>query len=287
MLGLLFALASGVFETLVWVQLKGAQKRGTPLPVLFGVGTLLYALMSLALLPFADLSKLTPTMWMLSAVSAAINVIGWYFMLKAIERLEVSILGSFAGVYTVFAVLAGALTLGEWPSPLGWAGILLVFFGLQLVDRFKLVTDRRQLWKNPGVQVRLAAIAAWVIEVYFVKEGVVLAGPVNFHLLRNGFLLLFALPLMYALDARAFRRFAGKPWLWGQAAVWAFSRNAQIFTSLVAISLTFVGYASAVMNTNILWTLALGHFMLGEKRVREKLVACGVITLGAVLVSLA
>ncbi|HIH15844.1 MAG TPA: hypothetical protein HA252_00375 [Candidatus Diapherotrites archaeon] len=109
----------------------------------------------------------------------------------------------------------------------------------------------------------------------------------NFHLLRNGFLLLFALPLMYALDARAFRRFAGKPWLWGQAAVWAFSRNAQIFTSLVAISLTFVGYASAVMNTNILWTLALGHFMLGEKRVREKLVACGVITLGAVLVSLA
>ena len=135
-----YALMSAVCAALVAILARAGVKPGVQ-SVDANVGTMLRSVvMTLFLLAFITatrgwdkLPKLTSRPVVMLVLAGLAGAASWLFYFNALRRADVSHVAPIDKLSTVIAVVLAVVLLGERPTALNWAGVVLMLAGAYLV----------------------------------------------------------------------------------------------------------------------------------------------------------
>ena len=253
-----------------------------PVPILLG-----------ALIPFVDFAEVPPAAWQLLAATGVVHALYLYWMSRAFEHGDLSLVYPIARSTPAFLPLASFPLLGEVPSPLGALGIGVVVMGVWLVHGVR--RWRAELLREPAAFFAFLTLAATVayslIDKAAMRElaGAPWSSPVPraivYSLLLSTAHMLFFGPLVLrARGVAALRRTFGREF--GKATAATFISFAGYTLILKAMETSLVSYIVAVRQSSVLFALVLGVWILRERPERERVFGALLTVGGVALIAL-
>ncbi len=248
------------------------------------------------LLPFALATSLArgwptlkPGFWAWCLAFGVCQTISTLALSKALKLSEISLVTALWKVSLLILLGMAWLTIGETPSALGVAGVLLSATGVYLLNVSRahvspwapllvLVTDR-------GQRYTLLAALFYAPSVITIKQAILASDTPTGTLGGYAAASLLVTPLALWTSARHFAA-VGRHWrdfvaLGLFAALTTMSQG-------VAYTLTLSSYVEAVKQVEILFAMAVGIVAFGEaQRVRESASGAVVMLVGMMLLALA
>ena len=208
---------------------------------------------------------------------------------KALKLSEISLVTALWKVSLLVLLGMGWVTIGEHPSPLGIAGVLLSALGVYLLN---ISRARLGFWKpltvlvtDRGQRFTLLAAVLYAPSVITIKQAILASNAAMGTL--GGYLAASAIMTPIAVATSA-RHFAKLPHYWKEFVALG------VFAALTTISqghaytLTLSSYVEAVKQVEILFAMVIGVLAFGEaQRVRESALGAVVMLVGMVLLALA
>lgn len=116
------------------------------------------ALVSLFVLPWRDLSQLKAEFWLYSVAGGIIGSLGNAYIIKALEKGELSVLGPINAYKSVVGMLVAFILVGELPNAYGLAGIVLIILGSYVVLSHSGQAFSWSVIAQPAIRYRLLAL---------------------------------------------------------------------------------------------------------------------------------
>jgi len=188
----------------------------------------------------------------------------------------------------VLGLLLAIVLLGEVPTVSGLIGVALIvagsYFVIDRVPGQTHTTAFRQFTREPGVQLRFAALICSATESIFLKRALLLSSPITTFLLWTVFC--FALAAIGAVLRRrdlaaGVARLKGE---WSTCAWLAVTTGLMQLTTLLTFGALQVGYSLALFQLSTLITVYLGHHYFQERNIRRRLFGSLVMVIGAMLI---
>ena len=222
----------------------------------------------------------------LAAVVLAVG--GYVFLWYALRSADLSVLGPINAYKAVLGLLLAVFLLGEVPTVAGLLGVALIVAGSYFViDRVPGQVHGSafgRFTREPGVQLRFAALICSATESIFLKRALLLSSPITTFFLWT--VLCFAVA---ALAAALLRR-GGTAEVTRLKSEWRTYWWLAVTTGLmqVATLMTFgrlqVGYSLALFQLSTLITVYLGHRYFAEQNIRRRLLGSLIMVIGAMLI---
>jgi drug/metabolite transporter (DMT)-like permease len=268
-------------------QKQLAQRSAAPLLIIAATHGLLTVL-ALPLLAGMPLGALGVAFWgnMLTAVVLA--VAGYVFLWYALRSTDLSVLAPINAYKAVLGLLLGVVLIGEVPTLFGLIGVALIVAGSYFViDRASGQAHGsafRQFTREPGVQLRFAALACSATESVFLKRALLLSSPITAFLIWTVFC--FALAAITAVILRngvvaEVTRFRSE---WRTLLWLTVTTGLMQLTTLVTLGKLQVGYSLALFQLSTLISVYLGHRYFQERNIRRRLLGSLVMVTGAILI---
>jgi drug/metabolite transporter (DMT)-like permease len=232
------------------------------------------------------LPAIGPEFWWALLVSGGINALASILYIKAIKQSDLSVTVPLVTVTPLFLLATSPLIVGEFPNLGGVAGIVLIVLGsymLNIRERHRgYLAPFRALLSQPGPKLMLVVAFIWSISGTVDKIGVLNSSPIFWAFAVRLFIAITLLPVMLR------RPRPTTPMLpadrWQLLAVGFFAALTVIFQN-TAITLTLVAYVIAIKRTSAVMSVLFGHFILGEKNLRERLLGATIMVLGVVVIT--
>ena len=208
---------------------------------------------------------------------------------SAYEKGDLSLVYPLARSAPIIFVLIGAmLFLGEIPSEIGMAGMTLIILGcyaLHLDSLRALFQPLKSLNSKPS---QLALLTAGFISLYSLIDRVGIEYVQIFHYIYLVFVFMFVFYTPFILVRRD---------KWEIKAEWASNRRNILivaflcfftfFLVLIAMSLAKLSYVVALRQLSIIFSVALGTWVLKEEHGDIRLTASVLIFVGSFLIAIA
>jgi len=239
--------------------------------------------------PEIAISPLSSAFWVHALIVSLLAVLGNVFLVKALRTGDLSVLGPINAYKSVVSIVFGIILLNEIPSPSGLLGVGLIVLGSYLV----LGADQRgkrfslDLFRQPEIQLRVAALICSAIEAVFIKKTMLLSSPLITFVFWC--LLSFVLSLGWVLLSlreqwkEQFRLLVTEKRLYLALFL---SVGLMQFSTNVAFGGTQVGYALALFQTSALLSVLFGYQFFKERNIALKLIGASIMIAGAVLITL-
>ncbi|MBL7770086.1 MAG: EamA family transporter [Flavipsychrobacter sp.] len=249
-----------------------------------------YLLLSIACIPavlYLGGFTFSTEFWLYSIAGGLAGAAGNAFLVKALERGELSVLGPINAYKSIVGILTGMLLLQEYPNYAGILGILLIIGGSYYVLDSPGEPFSLRLFRKKEIQYRLLALVLTGIEAVFIKR-VMLASSTEWAFISWCFFgalfsLLLLLVLKIPVTTALFNRKNGSLKLAGLLVV---SVGAMQLSTIFVLDKMPVGYALALFQLSIIVTVWLGHRIFGEANLRQKLIGSIIMLIGSVLILL-
>jgi drug/metabolite transporter (DMT)-like permease len=248
------------------------------------------------LLPFAlaacaigGFPRLQPGFWTWCVLFGVCQTLSTLALSKALKASEISLVTALWKVSLLVLLAMAWVTIGEHPTRLGVAGVLLSALGVYLLNIARarispwaplavLVTDR-------GQRYTLLAALLYAPSVITIKQAILASNAAMGTF--GGYLI--ASVIMTALAARtSARHFAHVPRYWKTFVALGLFAALTTISQGRAYTLTLSSYVEAVKQVEILFAMAIGVLVFGEaQRVRQSALGAVVMLLGMVLLALA
>jgi len=248
------------------------------------------------LLPFAlatcvvgGFPTLKPGFWSWCLAFGVCQTLSTLALSKALKLSEISLVTALWKVSLLILLGMAWVTIGEHPSALGVAGVLLSAAGVYLLNIRRarlspwaplavLVTDR-------GQRYTLLAALFYAPSVITIKQAILASNAAMGTF--GGYLVASVLVSVLALRTSA-RHFRAVPRHWKEfVALGLFAALTTILQGK-AYTMTLSSYVEAVKQVEILFAMAVGVFVFGEaQRVRESAVGALAMLAGMILLALA
>ena len=268
-------------------QKQLAQRSVEPLLIIVATHGLLtvVALPLLLILPFGLLGV---DFWTNLLTAVLLAVAGNVTLVYALRSADLSVLGPINAYKAVLSLILAAVLIGEVPSLLGLGGVSLIVAGsLLVIDRVAGETRGvavRQFMREPGVQLRVAALICSATEAVFLKRALLLSSPLTTFLLWAVLGLPVAGTAVVVLRGgiAAGRSSLRREW---RTCVWlAATTGLMQLTTLLTFATLQVGYSLALFQLSTLLTVYLGHRYFQERNLRRRLLGSLVMVIGAILI---
>lgn len=254
------------------------------------VNFLTYFLLALAcavLLIFIPWPGLSQEFWFYSGLGGVFGALGNSFLVKALQRGELSVLGPINSYKSVVGMISAILLLGETPNLCGLLGIFLIIYGSYWVldtteERFSFA-----LLKRKDIQFRLWAMILTAIEAVLVKK-VILSSSLTFAFISwcvFGAFFSFLLLRIYELDIKKELGNILDTDMSQYVYLVLCIGIMQLATNYVLKHME-VGYALSLFQLSTIVSVLLGHRIFKELEIRKKLVGSLIMILGSVLIIL-
>ena len=254
------------------------------------VNFLTYLLLALVCIPFAftvQWRALPFNFWLYSILGGMVGALGNGFLVRALQRGDLSVLGPINSYKSVVSIIVGVFLLGEVPGLWGLLGIGLIVYGSYFVldatdERFSLA-----LLKRPEIQYRLWALLLTAIEAVFTKKYIqassVMVATIGWCCFGALFAVVFL--FVYRVDINnGIRKIslndAGKYVL-----LLACVGTMQLTTNYAFAHMP-VGYALSLFQLSVIISVLLGHRIFGEQDIRKKLIGSFIMIAGSVIIIL-
>jgi drug/metabolite transporter (DMT)-like permease len=247
------------------------------------------------LLPFAALGvafKGVPPVhagfWALAAAFGVVQSLGTLSLSKALKVADISLVTALWKISVLILVVWGYLVLGERPSALGLAGVLVSVTGVYLLNvhrsRISVWAPLASLVQDAGQRWTVLAGIGYAVAVVLIKQMALLSDPVFAVLIGYVFCSAFITPYALVTSAAHFRQ-VGRYWksFVGMGAAGTLST----WFGTTAYTMTVSAYVEAVKQVEILLALAIGYLIFQEgARIRLIWAGTVVIMVGMVLLKL-
>lgn len=231
--------------------------------------------------------------WSDAVAAAVLAVSGNALLVAALKRSDLSLLGPVNAYKAVVSLGLAAVLVGEVPTALGLAGVLLILGGSALVIERGRHGARggplRHFFTDPGVRLRLAALVLSATEAVFLKRALHAAPP------AATFLVWCVLGLAVAGPAAAV--LLGPAGLERERSRWRGSRPTYLslaattavmqLTTLLTFGVLQVGYSLALFQLSSLVSVVLGWRYFDERHAPRRLAGAAVMVAGAVAIVMA
>jgi uncharacterized membrane protein len=247
------------------------------------------------ILPFAFLGVLAngwptlqPGVWLYCLLFAVVQIAGTQCLALALNAAEISLVTALWKLSLLLLVIWGVLTLGESPSALGLAGVIVSVTGMYLLNveraRVSPWAPLIALVRDPGQRYTLGAAFFFAPSVILIKKIALLSSPTFAVFMGYVFCSAIITPFAIYRSGRHFRQI-GKHW-WSFMALGAFAAIST-WLGTTAYTMTVSSYVEAVKQLEVLMALAIGYLVFGEGA-RIKLIwpGCVVMVIGLVLLML-
>lgn len=240
-----------------------------------------YALVAFAALPLLPWREnLGLGFWGLCMASGALGAAGNYFLVRALEIGDLSVLGPINSYKAVVGIVFGAALLGEIPDFSGFAGVILIICGSFLLVG-KTAKFSAAFFGDKSVRFRFYALFFAACEAVFLKK-IILESSVGAAFAAWAvFGAAFSLPLACgggfsraSFSARSALLFAG---IAVSIGVMQYATNA-VFANIQ------VGYALALFQLSGVLSVFLGALFFGEKNITRKFAGSLIMCSGAALI---
>ncbi len=207
---------------------------------------------------------------------------------KALKLSQISLVTALWKV-SLLILLGMGVTIGEYPSALGVAGVLLSASGVYLLNvrsaRISPLAPLRVLFTDRGQRYTLLAALLYAPSVITIKQAILASntavGTFGTYLAAS----LVVTPLALTTSARHFK---AVPRYWKEFIALGLFAALTTLSQGKAYTLTLSSYVEAVKQIEILFAMGIGVVAFGEgKKVRESALGAGVMLLGMVLLALA
>jgi drug/metabolite transporter (DMT)-like permease len=207
---------------------------------------------------------------------------------KALKLSQISLVTALWKV-SLLILLGMGVTIGERPSALGVAGVLLSASGVYLLNvrsaRVSPLAPLRVLFTDRGQRYTLLAALLYAPSVITIKQAILASntavGTFGTYLAAS----LVVTPLALTTSARHFR---AVPRHWKEFVALGLFAALTTLSQGKAYTLTLSSYVEAVKQVEILFAMAIGVLAFGEgQKVRESALGAVVMLLGMVLLALA
>jgi uncharacterized membrane protein len=286
---LLFVLARIVANPLSNLfQKQLTQRSGSPL---FIIGVV-YALLTIACLPVLLFRPwlawpLAWELWANMLVCAGLAVASNVLLVYALKTTDLSVLGPINAYKAIVSLVLGIFLIGERPTALGAAGMLLILAGSYFVVDTDLAHPRRnafvRFFAERGIQLRFAALGLSATEAVFLKKAILLSSPVT------TFVLWCTLGLPIAAVALLLKgQTAGQAVIVRQHArtylALAITTGLMQLTTVLTFGRLQVGYSLALFQLSAVVSVFLGYRYFQETHLRERLFGSIVMVAGAAMI---
>jgi drug/metabolite transporter (DMT)-like permease len=268
-------------------QKQLAQRSADPLVTIVATHGLLTVL-ALAVLAGMPVGALGLDFWANILTAVVLAVAGYVFLWYALKSTDLSVLGPINAYKAVLGLLLAVVLIGELPNLFGLIGVALIVAGSYFViDRVPGQRHRiafRQFTREPGVQLRFAALTCSATEAVFLKRALLLSSPITTFLVWT--VLCFAVAAAAAVLLRrdvvtAVTRIKSE---W-RTVLWLAATTALMqLTTLLTFGKLQVGYSLALFQLSTLVTVYLGHRWFRERNIRRRLLGSLVMVVGAMLI---
>jgi drug/metabolite transporter (DMT)-like permease len=252
-----------------------------------------HALLTVSCLPFVvvlnPLADLAREVWANMVVCASLAVAGNVLLVYALKSTDLSILGPINAYKSVVSLVLGIFLIGELPTAMGVAGIILILAGSYLVVDRDVTEPRRnafvEFFRERGIQLRFAALGLAATEAVFLKKAILLSSPLTTFVLWS----VLGLPIAAAAIVILLKGNIADELLILQKNVRTYLWLA-IMTGLMQMTtvLTFgklqVGYSLALFQMSTLLSVFLGYRYFQESNIRKRLAGSIVMVAGAVMI---
>jgi drug/metabolite transporter (DMT)-like permease len=251
-----------------------------------------YILLSLAMLPILfqlPPVQLGPSFFLNMFLCVLLAIIGNTLIVTALRLTDLSILGPINAYKSIVSLLLGIFILGEIPTVMGVAGILLILVGSYFfIDQASGQKDKRtvmQLFKDRGVQFRLAALVFSATEAIFPKKALLLSSPlitfVFWCILGALIALTFSIFLLKAGIKKDIGTFKQRTSTYLMLAV---TTGLMQLSTLYAFGVLQVGYSLALFQTSALLSVVFGYKFFREQNVVRRLTGAAIMVVGAIFI---
>ena len=270
-------------------QKRLADARASPLFVIAAA----HASLTVVALPFLAqmrLSSLTTGFWLDMGISAVLAVGGNVLLVYALKSSDLSVLGSVNAYKAILSLVLGIFLIGEVPSAVGLAGVVLILSGSYfVVDRKEGQPYRRalvQFFRERGVQYRFAALVCSATEAVFLKRAVLQSSPLLAFFLWCGLgLLVASVSVALLLRGQVRAEMKRLPQYWSTYGWLAVTTGLMQVTTLLTFDVMQVGYSLALFQLSTLFSVFLGYRYFQERNIARRLFGSVLMITGAVIIA--
>ena len=252
------------------------------------VNFLTYLLLSVACLFFATTvpwSELPQQFWVYAVLGGIVGALGNGFLVKALQKGDLSVLGPINSYKSVVGIIAGIFLLGEFPNLWGILGIVLIIYGSYFVldttkERFSIA-----LLKKSEIQFRLWAMILTAVEAVFVKKVIVASSTTTAFMTwcYSGAFFSFVLLFIYkpglSKEIEKISRTDVYKYIFLVICI-----GIMQLTTNYAIEHMDVGYALSLFQLSTIISVFFGYRFFQEQDIRKKLVGSAVMIIGSVVI---
>jgi drug/metabolite transporter (DMT)-like permease len=268
-------------------QKQLAQRSAEPLVTIVATHGLLtvLALAALARMPVAALGQ---GFWANIMTAVVLAVAGYAFLWYALKCTDLSVLGPINAYKAILGLFLAVVLIGEVPNLFGLLGVVLIVAGSYFViDRVPGQGYRsafRQFTREPGVQLRFAALVCSATESVFLKRSLRLSSPFTTFLVWTVLCFAIAATAVVLLRRNVVTEMTRLRSEWRTLLWLAATTGLMQLTTLLTFEKLQVGYSLALFQLSVLITVYLGHRFFQERSIRRRLVGSLVMVIGAVLI---
>ena len=223
------------------------------------------------------------------AVFGVSQTISTLALSKALKASEISLVTALWKVSLIILLGMAYVSIGERPSALGVAGVLLSASGVYLLNvrraRISPWAPLAVLFTDPGQRWTLVAAFFYAPSVITMKQAIVTSDPATGTLGGYPAASLIITPVALATSGK---HFTAVPGHWKEFVALGLFAALTTITQGAAYTMTLSSYVEAVKQVEIIFAMAIGVILFGEaQRVRESAVGAVVMLVGMALLVLA
>ena len=268
-------------------QKQLAQRSADPLVTIAATHGLM-TVFALAVLKGILVPALGIDFWSNMLTAVVLAVAGYVFLWYALKSTDLSVLGPVNAYKAVLGLLLGVVLIGEVPNLFGLIGVALIVAGSYLViDRVPGQGHRsafHQFTRQPGIQLRFAALICSATESIFLKRALLLSSPITTFLIWTVFCFVIAGTAAVLLRRDVVTQVT-RLWSDWRTVLWlAATTGLMQLTTIVTFGKLQVGYSLALFQLSTLITVYLGHRYFQERNIRRRLLGSVIMVVGAMLI---
>ncbi|UCG95169.1 MAG: EamA family transporter [archaeon] len=244
----------------------------------------------LVILPFFFLVDFSFSImiWVLMAVAAFFASIGFLFVAKAVRHMEISAASPLLNFGPGFTAIVAILILGEVLTPLNILGILTLIAGSYVLEidfrSHDITTPFRKIYKSRYIHYIFLALGSYSLSAVSCKYILNFVNPVTLIFVEQFFVALIFVAILYIFydGVRGISNgMKSVGWLLLVMAVMTVSYR---LLQATAIKMTFVSLVMPIKRLSTLFATVMGGELFREHGLYQKVAACIIMIVGAVLV---
>jgi drug/metabolite transporter (DMT)-like permease len=247
----------------------------------------LLAFISIFLVFDISIQSLDSEFWIYSIAGGITGALGNGFIVKALEKGELSVLGPINAYKSIVGMLFAYLLIKEIPNAWGIAGMIFIIIGSYFVLDTTEEKFSWQLFKTPAIQFRLAALILTGIQAVLDKKVIehsnLTIAFAGWSIFGAGFSFIFILFTKVSIQ-KEFKN------IHREVLIKYFLLVVTVGLMLASTNYTLshmpVGYALALFQLSILLSVVLGHRFFNELHIFKKLMGATIMVIGSALIIL-